>query len=429
MQRPRKTTAAAAAAVLGLTLSACGTSTANVTPDLRTHEKVTVYTWWASGVEKDSLDQLAGVFAEQHPGIEFVNDGVMGGGGSDTSKSHLQMRLETEDPPDTFVAHAGAELQDYIDAKHIQDLSGLYEEFGLTEAFPEDLIKRLSTEDGKIYSVPANIHRANLLWANPKVLQQHGIEPTAEYADLDAFIADLEKLRKAGVKTPLSLGTSWPQVHLLETVLLADLGPEGYTGLWEGTTDWNSTEVTTALKHYQTLVSYTNTNRNDLEWDGATEILINGDAAFNIMGDWALTAYDAKGQKAGKDYVVAPSPGTAGTFDFLADSFTMSTGILDQDNAKAWLQTVGSKEGQVAFNKVKGSIPARTDVDPHQFSDLQRSAIESFRNDTIVSSVTHGAAVPAAQIGSITEATVAFGNGQMDLATFQSTLAATATPG
>ncbi|GAB4085218.1 extracellular solute-binding protein [Myceligenerans cantabricum] len=417
----------AAVAALGLVLAACGDGSSGATPSLRSYEDVTVYTWWASGVEKQSLDKLAEVFAQEHPDIEFVNDGVMGGGGSATSKDSLQSRLETEDPPDTFVAHAGAELQDYIEDGYIQDVSGLYEEFGLTTAFPEDLIERLSTENGKIYSIPANIHRANLLWANPAVLTKHGIDPSAEYDTIDAFAADLEKLRNAGVKTPLSLGTTWPQVHLLETVLLADLGVEAYNGLWSGSTDWNSPEVTAALEDFETLLGYTNTDRDDLEWDKATERLIKGEAGFNIMGDWAVSAFEAENKKYGEDYVVVPSPGTSGTFDFLADSFVLSTGILDQENAEAWMETVGSKKGQVEFNKIKGSIPARTDIDAGQFTEYQKTAIKSFQEDTIVSSVAHGAAVPIAQLSAISDATAQFTAGATDVATFQAALAASAT--
>ncbi|WP_242636509.1 ABC transporter substrate-binding protein [Myceligenerans salitolerans] len=422
----RKTTAvAASAAVLSLLLAGCGTGTAGgAEPSLRTHEKVAVYTWWAAGVEKRGLDKLVEVFQEQHPGIEFVNDGLMGGGGSSTSKEHLQSRLETQDPPDVFVAHAGAELQDYIKDKHIQDVSALYEEFGLTEAFPQDLIDRLSTEDGKIYSIPSNIHRANLLWVNPLVLEQNGIDPSGEYDGLDAFIADLEKLKNAGIDAPLSVGTTWPQVHLLETTLLADLGPEAYSGLWSGSTSWSDPRVTTALQHYEALMSYTNPDRDELEWDGASAMVIEGESAFNIMGDWALAAYDTEGKTYGEDYRVVPAPGTSGTFDFLADSFTMSTGILDEDSAKAWLQTVSSKKGQVEFNKIKGSIPARTDVDASQFTEYQKTAIASFGQDTIVSSVTHGAAVPIAQLDAITAAVTAFNSGATDVAAFQAALAA-----
>ncbi|WP_344101953.1 ABC transporter substrate-binding protein [Myceligenerans crystallogenes] len=419
----RTTTALATAAALGTILAGCATGAGSSAPAVRSHDDVTVYTWWAEGVEQQGLNALATAFEEQNPGIEFVDDGITGGGGS-AAKEHLQTRLETQDPPDSFLAHAGAELQDYIDGKYIQDLSPLYQELGLTNAFPEDLIERLST-DGKIYSVPSNIHRANVMWVNPAVLQQHGLDPSGEYADLDGFIADLETLKAAGVSAPLSVGTTWAQVHLLETVLLADLGPAAYNGLWSGETDWSGPEVTTALEHYRTLLSYSNPDRDDIDWQPATEKVIAGESAFNVMGDWALTAFESQGKKLGTDFLAVPSPGTSGEFDFLADSFTMSTGILDEESAKAWLKTIGSKEGQVRFNKIKGSIPAREDVDAGQFTPYQQMAIKSFRQDTIVSSLAHGAAVPVSHLDQITAATAAFSR-DLDVAAFQSALVAAA---
>lgn len=421
----RMTATVATAAVLGLALAACGGGdTGGDNGAEGGGEQVEVFTWWAAGSEKAGLDALVGEFETQHPDIEFVNGAVAGGAGS-AAKDLLQTRLQAQDPPDTFQAHAGMELQDYIDAAQIEDVSDLYDEFGLTDAFPADLVDRLSSDDGAIYSIPSNIHRANVVWANPTVLEENDIDPAAEYADLDAWIADLETLDQAGV-TPLSVGTTWTQVHLLETVLLADLGPEGYTGLWDGTTDWEGPEVTAALEDFETLMGYTNDDRDGLDWPEATQMVIDGSAAFNVMGDWAVAAFEEQDKVLGTDFTAAPVAGTDGTFDFLADSFTLPVGAPDPDGARAWLETVGSLEGQVAFNQAKGSIPARTDADPADFSEYQQTAIESFGNDTIVSSLAHGAATPVATLNAISDATSKFTTGASDLAGFQSELAAAA---
>jgi glucose/mannose transport system substrate-binding protein len=113
-------------------------------------------------------------------------------------------------------------------------------------------------------------------------------------------------------------------------------------------------------------------------------------------------------------------------FGFLADSFTLPVGAPNPDGAKAWLDTVGSLEGQVAFNKAKGSIPARTDADPAEFSEYQQSAIEAYGKDTIVPSLAHGAASPIAVLNGISDATSKFTTGASDLKTFQSELATAA---
>src|SRR5690606_27832382 len=153
-------------------------------------DKVEVFTWWAAGSEKLGLDAMVTVFDEQHPGIEFVNGAVAGGAGS-AAKDLLQTRLQANDPPDTFQAHAGAELSDYISAGQLEDVSTLYDEFKLRDAFPADLVDRL-TVDGKIYSIPSNIHRANVVWANPAVLEDAGLDPAATYASIDDWFVALD---------------------------------------------------------------------------------------------------------------------------------------------------------------------------------------------------------------------------------------------
>ena len=45
--------------------------------------------------------------------------------------------------------------------------------------------------------------------------------------------------------------------------------------------------------------------------------------------------------------------------------------------------TLASLEGQNAFNPIKGSIPARTDIDPSAYDVLARAMIKDFRRDTL----------------------------------------------
>ena len=416
--------ATAGAAVLALGLAGCaggGTPESGGGGGEGAASEVEVFTWWAAGSEKVGLDALVGVFNEQHPDVKFINGAVAGGAGS-AAKDLLQSRLQAGDPPDTFQAHAGMELQDYIDAGQVEDISGLYDDFGLRDAFPADLVDRL-TVDGAIYSIPSNIHRANVVWANPAVLTEAGLDPAAEYADMDAWFTALDAVKATG-KTPLSVATTWTQVNLLETVLLSELGADGYNGLWDGSTDWEGADVTAALKDFEKLMSYTNTDRDGLDWPDAIQQVIDGEAAFNVMGDWAEAAFAEANLSSPADYIYFPVPGTDGVFDFLADSFTLPVGAPHPEGAKAWLETVGSAEGQAAFNKAKGSIPARTDADTSDFSAYQKTAIESFAADTIVSSLAHGAAAPVATLNKVSDATSKFTTGASDLATFQSELAA-----
>ncbi len=408
----RRTPVIAALAVAGLTLSACGGDDESESTSGDGGGDVEVFTWWAEGSEKLGLDALVEVFEDQNPDYSFVNGAVAGGAGSN-AKNVLASRLQTNDPPETFQAHAGEELSDYIEANQVQDISDMYEEKGWNEAFPEELLDLL-TVDGAIYSVPSNIHRANVVWANPAVLENAGIDPSTPPADMDEWLAQLEQLQGSGT-TPLSIGMDWTQAHLLETVLLSELGSDAYTGLWDGSTDWDSPEVDAAIDDYAQLMEYTNTDRQNLDWPDATQQVIDGNAAYNVMGDWAEAAFQEQGMTFGTDYMTFPVPGTEGVFDFLADSFTLPIGEINNAGTEAWLETVASSEGQKAFSLAKGSIPARTDVDASEYPEYQQTAIDSWTSDTIVPSLAHGAATPVAWLDAVTGAVSKFSaNGNVD---------------
>lgn len=411
----RKISLVAGAVVAGLVLASCGSDDGG-TGGGTASDEVEVFTWWTEGGEKAGLDGLVSTF-EQQSDFAFVNGAVAGGAGSN-AKAVLASRLQSQDPPDTFQAHAGAELADYIQAGQIQDVSSLYDEEGWTDVFPQGVLDAI-TVDGKIYSVPVNIHRANVVWANPTVLKDAGI--TEVPADIDAWISDMEKLKAGGIEAPLAVATDWTQVHLFETVLISDLGPEAYSGLWTGDTDWASAEVTAAIEDYKTLLSFANTDRSGLDWPDAAKYVTDGKAAYTVMGDWTAGAFKDQGLVDGEDYTWFPVPGQDGVFDFLADSFTLPVGAPNEAGAKAWLGTVGSAEGQEAFNTAKGSIPVRTDADPKAYDEYQQAAIEAFAQDEIVPSLAHGAAAPVAWLTEISSAVGQFG-GSGDVAGFQESL-------
>ena len=120
----RKALAAVAGlAVAGLALAGCAGGSAGGDKGGDPNQ-VEVFTWWASGSEKTGLDALVKVFDQQYPDVTFVNAAVAGGAGSN-AKNALASRLKANNPPDSFQAHAGAELTDYIEANKLEDLQKL----------------------------------------------------------------------------------------------------------------------------------------------------------------------------------------------------------------------------------------------------------------------------------------------------------------
>jgi glucose/mannose transport system substrate-binding protein len=360
-------------------------------------QKLEVFSWWTAGGEADGLEQMFKIYKQKYPGIEIVNATVAGGAGSN-AKAVLATRMQGGNPPDSFQVHAGHELIDtWVVAGKMEPITFIFKENNFIKDYPEGVIDIISYK-GEIYSVPVNIHRSNVLWYNKKVFSDNGLKVPATFAE---FFEVAEALASKGI-TPLALGDNgiWAATHMLESVLCGVLGPDKYKGLWDGSTAWDSSETKKALATYVKLLQYVNTDHAALGWDGAAQYVADGTCAMTIMGDWAQGYYTSKGLKANVDYGWIPSPGTGGTFIMLSDSFGLPKGAPHRDAAVKWLTVCASKEGQDAFNPLKGSIPSRTDGDRNLYDVYLKSAMDDFSANIIVPSVAHGA---AASEGWVTE--------------------------
>ena len=387
--------------------------------------EVEVFSWWASGGEAEGLAALVGAFEEQCPDVEFVNATVAGGAGFN-AKAVLTSRLEAGTPPDSFQAHAGKELLSYIEAGQVEPINFIYEEAGLYDAFPADLIEQVTYTDGNIYSVPVNIHRSNLIWWNPKVASELGITPPTT---MDELFAALDVVQAAGA-TGLGLATAWAQVHLLESVLLSVLGLDDYNKLHikgEGEAVWASAKTTEALEAYAKLLTYANADADGIDWAPAAQLVLDGQAGFTVMGDWSDAQFLSQGLSPNVDYAWAPFPGTAGIYMWLSDSFTLANNAPNRDATICWLKASGSQAGQDAFNPKKGSIPARTDVNEALYGEYLQTALADWKTDKLAGSFAHGTvATNAAQSELQTVVSEFKTKGGTDIADFQAKLAAAA---
>jgi glucose/mannose transport system substrate-binding protein len=268
----------------------------------------------------------------------------------------------------------------------MEDLTFLLKQEGWMNAFTEGLVKLIGTDKG-IWSVPVNIHRSNVLWYVPANLEKWGVTAPQTWDD---FFAMAPKLKEQGI-VPLALAENWTANHLWESVALASLGPANWDALWSGKLAFDSPEGVKAWELFGKVLMYINEDASSLSWQQATDMVVDGRAAFNVMGDWAAGYMSTTKKLApGSGFGWVASPGTGGEFMFLADSFGLPKGAPARDNAIAWLSILGSLEGSDAFNPLKGSISARTDSDLSKYNDYAKSASADFGKDTIVGSLAHG---------------------------------------
>ena len=352
--------------------------------------KLEIFSWW-SGDEGPALNALVKLYEQRYPGVKVDNATVSGGAGTN-AKAVLKTRMLGGTPPDSFQVHAGQELTGtWVVANRMEDLSGIYKSEGWDKAFPKDLVSLLTYKGGK-WSVPVNVHRSNVMWFVPGKLKAWGVTAPKSWSE---FLSTCSKLKAKGVQAPLSLGENWTQQHLWESVAVGVLGVKGWNDLWDGKLKFTDPRVQSVFTTYGKVLDCANKDASSLSWQQATDRVISGQSAFNIMGDWAagyLTT--TKKLKPGSDFSWAPSPGTSGTFVFLADSFGLPKGAKNRAEALNWLRLMGSKAGQDAFNPLKGSIAARTDSDLKKYSVYGQSAAKDWRSNKIVGSLAHGVVAP-----------------------------------
>ena len=348
--------------------------------------KVEIFSWWTAGGEAEGLNALIKQFNDLYPEVEVINATVAGGAGTN-AKAVLKTRVLGGDPPDTFQVHAGHELIDtWVKTNYMEPLTFIYKEEGWDKSMPKGILDIVSYKND-YWSVPVNIHRANVLWYSKSVFQKYGLKPPRTF---DEFFKLSEVLKAKGI-VPMVMGTKegWEAGHVFEAFLIGTLGAEGYSGLWTGKTKWSDPKVTEALELFKKMLDYLNTDHSALTWDGAGQYLIQGKGAMLIMGDWTNGWFMSKNYD---DYGWAPPPGNEGIFDALSDSFGLPKGSKNRDQVIAFLKVLGSRKGQEAFNKLKGSIPAKADADRSIFNPYLQSTMDDWNNDKIVPSVIHGAA-------------------------------------
>ena len=167
--------------------------------------------------------------------------------------------------------------------------------------------------------------------------------------------------------------------------------------------------------------SYVDDNFSGRDWNLATAMVINGDAAFQMMGDWAKGEFLNAGKQPDADFLCFRFPGTQDQVTFNADQFAMFAQGSEVGKEQAALATaILSPNFQSAFNVVKGSVPARTDVSDEAFDACGKKGMADLKkaadSGNLYGSMAHGHANPAAVKNAMYDVITAHFNGEYDSA-------------
>ena len=357
--------------------------------------------WWTAGGEAKALRVIADRF--QAEGGRWIDNPVAGGGG-DAARTVAKTRLVGGKPPTMMQWHLGLSLKQLAEEGLLGDVDEVAKEGGWDAALPA-LIADNARYKGHYVAIPVGIHGENWLWTNPKVLADAGVSVPKTWAEFDAAAA---KLKAAGV-IPLALGgQGWQQVIVFNAVVLGTQGPGFYR---KALVDLDAKalggpEMVAVFEQLARIKGFIDPGATNRDWNEATQLVIKGRAAMQLMGDFA-----AAGLQPEKDYGCDASPGAGQAYLVAADALAVPK-LSDPAQRRGQLlmaKIAMDPKVQRDFSLAKGSVPARRDVPADGFDACSLKAMEKVRNSPdILPALGSSMGVGAAEAGAITDAVAQF---------------------
>ncbi len=348
---------------------------------------VEVVHWWTSGGEQAAVSVFANEF--DATGDKWVDGAIALG---ETARATVMQRALGGDPPDASQFNPGRQYEELIAAGLLLDLTELAEKEGWADFIRPAQIAEPCLIDGKWWCVPVNIHMENWAWASVAAFQKAGLEVPSDW---DTYLSQLPKLQEAGV-IPFAVGGDgggWQVSLLANGLILAQLGAEVVEKVWKDK-DLELAGGPEVLKAFQTLKSlgeYADDGSPNRSWADTTALVIQGEAALQVMGDWAQGEFQVAGQQPGTEYAcllgpLVPEPKYVRTGGDIFVFFKQDDPEVERAQL-ALASLMVNPRTQALFNTAKGSAPIRDDVDMSLANDCMKKAIDVLKQD--------GSVVPA----------------------------------
>lgn len=336
--------------------------------------------WWTSGGEAAAVAELAKAF--DATGNKWVDGAIAGSGG--TARPIMISRITGGDPMGATQFNHGRQAEELVEAGLMKDLTAVAEKEKWKEIVKPASLLDSCTIDGKIYCAPVNIHSWQWLWLSNPAFEKAGVPVPKNW---DEFVAAAPALEKAGI-IPLAVGGQpWQSAGAFDVLMVAIAGKDTFYKVFKDK-DADAAAGPEIAKVFKAADDARKMSKgsNVQDWNQATNLVITGKAAGQIMGDWAQGEFALAGQTAGKDYTCLPGLGVNEIISTGGDAFYFP--VL-KDEAKSAAQdvlaaTLLAPATQVAFNLKKGSLPVRGDVDLAAANDCMKKGLDILAKGNVI---------------------------------------------
>lgn len=341
--------------------------------------------WWTSKGEKKALDALEQQLLAHD--IPLLPSPILGGGG-DSAMTVLQARALAGNTPDIAqIEGPSIKAWDEVGIVHTINQTATEQDWD-NNLYP--LTININKTDNGYVALPITLHRLNWMWVNHDLLEKLDLSVPKTWPEM--FQA-MEKAKQQNV-IPLAVGEqAWQVALLFESLVIANGGVDFYyQALVELQRDHiDSDQMRTALRQLRQISNLVPAQQPNQNWDTATQGLIDNQALFQLGGDWILGDLLASDVSVPQKIGCYPAPQSHNAFLYNMDSFLfMVASDFTQQQATQVANVLADKEFQTTFNRVKGSIPVRTDIDLAGFNPCQIQSHKDF-----IQATEQGLAVPS----------------------------------
>jgi raffinose/stachyose/melibiose transport system substrate-binding protein len=291
-------------------------------------------TWWHISNTEPLLPVWAGLakdFEAAHPGVTIHITPLE----NEAFKAKLTTVTQAGNPPDLFNSWGGGVLKQQVAAGLVKELSGDAKAF-LADVSPSGLT--LYQADGKQYGVPYDLGMVGF-WYNKELFAKAGVRGTPRtWGELLEVVRQL----KAAQIVPIALagGEKWP-AHFYWSYLAIRQGGVASMADAAQTGAFDRPEFVVAGAKLKELVDLQPFQPGFLgakymASDGQSAIMGNGQAAMELMGQWAPSiqaAYSTNKQGIGDKLGFFPFPALEGGKGAITEVFGGANGFAIGKNA------------------------------------------------------------------------------------------------
>ncbi|MES2126621.1 MAG: ABC transporter substrate-binding protein [Pseudomonadota bacterium] len=375
--------------------------------------------WWTSGGESAAVKQVAQAY--RNAGGVWIDTAIAGG---DQSRAVTINRIVGGNPPTAAQFNTSKQFLDVIEQGMLNNVDEVATREGWDRLLPEPVVNVIKVK-GHYYAVPLNIHMQTWIWYSQAAFKKAGI--TKEPATMDELFAALDKLKAAGIVALAHGGQAWQETVLFSAVLANMGGKDLYLQVMRERDQRaiNSDAFRKVLLAFKRLQSYVDAGSPGRNWNDATAMLISGKGGVQVMGDWAKGEFTAAKQVAGQQYGCIPGFGPKAPYLIQGDVFVFpkTTNPSAVAAQKLLASVIVQPATQVAFSKLKGSIPVRTDVDASTLDACAQKGLAVMKDKSRVVGVTEVYLTPD-QNGAIQDVLTAYWNTNMTIDKAQKNFAA-----